>query len=328
MFKTILYSLCLFIGFSMSAQNQKGINFQKIDLEAAKKIAQKENKLIFIDVFTTWCGPCKLMQKNVFPDEKLGKMFNKNFVSLAIDAEKEGVDLAKKFKISNFPSYLFLDKNGELVQYDFGYYNVEQFSTIGMAVLDKASSKSMSKDMTKTMSPPIDQVKGKMVGDKIADFSAKDHLGKTFTLSKEKEKIVLVFIRGQWCPYCNKYVESLQNIAPQLKDKNARLVIISPEKPEFIEKTLAKTKTNYTVLYDEGYKIAELFDVLYTPNQKTLDFYNSRLKDDFTTARSDNSGRLPVSATFIINENKEISWRHFNPDYKERASLDDILKQL
>jgi peroxiredoxin len=320
MFKTILYSMCLFIGVSISAQNSKGINFQKIDLEAAKKIAQKENKLIFIDVFTTWCGPCKLMQKNVFPDEKLGDMFNKNFVSLAIDAEKEGVDLAKKFKIVNFPSYLFLDKNGELVQYDFGYYNVQQFSTIGMAVLDKASSTSMTK--------PIDQVKGKMAGDKIADFSAKDHLGKTFTLSKEKEKIVLVFIRGQWCPYCNKYVESLQNIAPQLKDKNARLVIISPEKPEFIEKTLAKTKTNYTVLYDEDYKIAELFDVLYTPDQQTLDFYNSKLKDDFTKARSDNSGRLPVSATFIINENKEVSWRHFNPDYKERASLDDILKQL
>jgi peroxiredoxin len=312
--------MCLFIGVSISAQNSKGINFQKIDLEAAKKIAQKENKLIFIDVFTTWCGPCKLMQKNVFPDEKLGDMFNKNFVSLAIDAEKEGVDLAKKFKIVNFPSYLFLDKNGELVQYDFGYYNVQQFSTIGMAVLDKASSTSMTK--------PIDQVKGKMAGDKIADFSAKDHLGKTFTLSKEKEKIVLVFIRGQWCPYCNKYVESLQNIAPQLKDKNARLVIISPEKPEFIEKTLAKTKTNYTVLYDEDYKIAELFDVLYTPDQQTLDFYNSKLKDDFTKARSDNSGRLPVSATFIINENKEVSWRHFNPDYKERASLDDILKQL
>lgn len=320
MFKTIVFSLCLLIGISASAQSKTGIDFQKIDLEAAKKIAKKENKLIFIDIYTTWCGPCKLMQKNTFTDPKVGELFNKNFVNIAIDAEKEGVALSKEFKIVNFPSFLFLDATGKLVQYDFGYYNAEQFSTVGMAVLDKISTQATPKT--------LDMVKGKMVGDKIADFSAKDHLGNTFSSAKEKEKLILVFIRGQWCPYCNKYIESLQNLAPQLKAKNARLVIISPEKPEFIEKTLSKTKTGYTVLYDEGYKIAEAFDVLYTPDSKTLDFYNSKLQDQFTKSRSDNSGRLPVSATYILDENKVISWRHFNPDYKERASTEDILKQL
>lgn len=312
----------MFLLLGISAGAQKGIDFQKVNLEDAKKIAQKENKLIFIDLFTTWCGPCKLMKKNTFTDDKIGELFNENFVNLAIDAEneKDGLELVKKYKIVNYPSFLFLDKNGELIQYDFGYYNAQQFAGVGMSVLDKASSKSAVKT--------IDQVKGKMVGEKIDDFSAKDHLGKTFTLSEEKGKVVLVFIRGQWCPYCNKYVEKLQDLSPELKAKNAKLVIISPEKPEFIEKTISKTKTDYTVLYDEDYKIAEMFDVLYTPNQKTLDFYNSRLKNAFTDSRSDNSGRLPVSATFIIDENKEISWRHFNPDYKERASLEDIMKQL
>lgn len=319
MFKTIVLSLCLLIGISANAQSKKGINFQSIDLEAAKQIAKKENKLIFIDIYTTWCGPCKLMQKNTFTDPKVGELFNKNFVNLAIDAEKEGVALAKEFKIVNFPSFLFLDATGKLVQYDFGYYNAEQFSTVGASVLSKVSSNMAPKT--------LDMVKGKMVGDKIADFSAKDHLGKTFSSSKEKEKLVLVFIRGQWCPYCNKHIESLQNLAPELKAKNARLVIISPEKPEFIEKTLEKTKTNYIVLYDEGYKIAEAFDVLYTPDSKILDAYSSKV-EGFATSRSDNSGRLPVSATFILDENKVISWRHFNPDYKERASGEDILKQL
>ena len=259
------------------------------------------------------------MQKNTFTDPKIGELFNKNFVNLAIDAEKEGVALAKEFKIVNFPSFLFLDADGKLVQYDFGYYNAEQFSTVGMSVLDKVSSQTSPKT--------LDMVKGKMVGDKIADFSAKDHLGKTFSSSNEKEKLILVFIRGQWCPYCNKYIESLQNLAPELKAKNARLVIISPEKPEFIDKTISKTKTGYTVLYDEGYKIAEAFDVLYTPDSKTLVAYTSKV-DGFATSRSDNSGRLPVSATYILDENKVISWRHFNPDYKERASAEDILKQL
>ncbi|MCD1115890.1 redoxin domain-containing protein [Chryseobacterium turcicum] len=326
MFKTIIYSIFLFIGISVSAQEAKGINFQNVNLEEAKKIAQKENKLIFIDLFTTWCGPCKLMKKNTFPDEKLGEFFNEHFVNLAIDAEnnKEGIELVKKFRITNYPSFLFLDGKGKLVQYDFGYYNAQQFLQVGNAVLQK----SMTSKKPKSAMKAIDQVKGKMVGDKIKNFTAKDQFGESFSLNNQKQKIILVFIRGQWCPYCNQYVKDLQDLSPELQNKNAKLVIISPEKPEFIEKTIEKTNTKYTVLYDEGYKIAEAFDVLYTPDQKTLEFYNSKLKDDFANSRSDQSGRLPVSATFILNENKEITWRHFDPDYKVRASTVDILSQL
>jgi thiol:disulfide interchange protein len=70
MFKKIILSFLIAIGISLNAQST-GINFQKIDLEAAKKIAAKENKLIFIDLYTTWCGPCKLMAKNTFTDARI-----------------------------------------------------------------------------------------------------------------------------------------------------------------------------------------------------------------------------------------------------------------
>ncbi|MDF2552944.1 MAG: hypothetical protein K0R77_2219 [Chryseobacterium sp.] len=320
MFTKIIYTFFFLAVISFNAQIKTGINFQAKNLEEAKKLAKQENKLIFIDLYTAWCGPCKLMKKNTFPDAELGEFFNKNFISLYIDAEKEGTELAKKFKIVNYPSFLFLDENGELVQYDYGYYNATQFLNVGQSVINKKS--------TNKETPTLDEVKGKMVGETIPDFSAKDQFEKTFSLSLEKKKTVLVFIRGQWCPYCNKYIESLQNLAPELQLNNTRLVIISPEKPEFIAKTVNKTKTAYSVLYDENYKIAELFDVLYTPEKKTLDFYEKQLGDDFKKSRSDDSGRLPVSATFILDENQKIIWRHFNPDYKERASLKDILDQL
>lgn len=320
MFTKIIYTFFFLVAISFSAQSKTGIDFQAKNLDEAKKLAQQENKIIFIDLYTTWCGPCKLMKKNTFPNPELGEFFNKNFISLYIDAEKEGTELAKKFKIVNYPSFLFLDQNGELVQYEYGYYNATQFLNVGQSVLKK---KSANKE-----TPTLDEVKGKMVGETISNFTAKDQFNKNFSLSAEKKKTVLVFIRGQWCPYCNKYIESLQNLAPELQSKNARLVIISPEKPEFIEKTISKTKTSYSVLYDENYKIAELFDVLYTPEKKTIDFYEKHLGDDFKKSRSDESGRLPVSATYILDENQKIIWRHFNPDYKERASLEDILKQL
>jgi len=320
MFTKAIYTFFFLIAISFNAQSKTGINFQAKNLEEAKKLAKQENKLIFIDLYTTWCGPCKLMKKNTFPDAELGTLFNENFISLYIDAEKEGIELAKKFKIVNYPSFLFLDENGELVQYDYGYYNAKQFLTVGKSVLEKRNPDKKT--------PTLDEVKGKLMGETIPDFTAKDQFEKTFSLSQEKKKTVLVFIRGQWCPYCNKYIEGLQNLAPELQSKNTRLVIISPEKPEFIAKTISKTKTSYFVLFDENYKIAELFDVLYTPEKKTIDLYEKHLGDDFKKSRSDDSSRLPVSATYILDENQKIIWRHFNPDYKERASLEDILKQL
>ncbi|PXW10437.1 peroxiredoxin [Chryseobacterium sp. CBTAP 102] len=320
MFTKIIYTFLFLVSISFNAQSTKGISFQAKNVEEAKILAKQQNKLIFIDLYTTWCGPCKLMKKNTFPNPELGEFFNKNFISLYIDAEKEGTELAKKFKIVNYPSFLFLDHNGELVQYEYGYYNAAQFLNVGQSVLEKRN--------TTKKTHTLSEVKGKIVGESIPDFTAKDQFEKTFSLSQGKKKTILVFIRGQWCPYCNKYVESLQNIAPELESKNVRLVIISPEKPEFIEKTVSKTKTAYSVLYDENYRIAELFDVLYTPEKKTLDFYEKHLGDDFRKSRSDESGRLPVSATYILDENQKIVWRHFNPNYKERASLEDILKQL
>jgi len=185
MFKTILYSVFLLLGIAIQAQSTKGINFQKLNLEEAKNLAKKENKLIFIDVYTTWCGPCKLMKKNTFTDDKVGELFNKNFISLAVDAEKEGIDLAKEFKIVNYPSFLFLDKEGKLVQYDFGYYNATQFLQIGSSILQKRMSQNDSKS--------IDQVKGKMVGEKVENFTAKDQLGKSFSSSAQKQKIIFGF---------------------------------------------------------------------------------------------------------------------------------------
>jgi thiol-disulfide isomerase/thioredoxin len=81
-----------------------------------------------------------------------------------------------------------------------------------------------------------------MVGETIPNFTAKDQFEKTFSLSQEKKKTVLVFIRGQWCPYCNKYVESLQNLAPELQSKNTRLVIFLPKNLSLSQKPSAKPK--------------------------------------------------------------------------------------
>jgi len=94
----------------------QGINFFKGTYEEAKAKAVQEKKSIFVDVYTSWCGPCKKMAKEVFPRKEVGDYFNKNFISLQLDAEKEkDHDFFKSFKASAFPTYFWVSAEGELL---------------------------------------------------------------------------------------------------------------------------------------------------------------------------------------------------------------------
>lgn len=76
--------------------SQDGIKFGKQSFAKTLEQAKKENKLIFLDAFASWCGPCKLLDKNVFPKKEVGDYFNANFLNLHIDMEKgEGIEIAK-----------------------------------------------------------------------------------------------------------------------------------------------------------------------------------------------------------------------------------------
>jgi thioredoxin-related protein len=106
----------------------QGIVFENSDFKNSLAKAKKENKLIFLDAYTTWCGPCKLMAKNIFTQKSVGDFYNAHFVNAKIDMEKgEGIELAKKFKVNAYPTYLFIDGNGEVVHRTLGYVEVPDF---------------------------------------------------------------------------------------------------------------------------------------------------------------------------------------------------------
>lgn len=111
--KYLFLLLFLIQSLLLSAQSS-GITFTTCSFREAMSKATAENKLIFLDAYTSWCGPCKEMSDHVFPKPEVGDFFNKRFICLKIDMDKgEGPELLKQFGIKAFPTLLVLDASGK-----------------------------------------------------------------------------------------------------------------------------------------------------------------------------------------------------------------------
>lgn len=124
-----IFIILLICVISTSVSTAQGIKFFKGSFEEAVAKAKKEKKKIFIDFYTEWCGPCLTMAKTVFLMDDVGEVYNKNFINCKIDAEKgEGIELAKKYKVNSYPTYIFVDpKSGNMIHRSGGNKQKEYF---------------------------------------------------------------------------------------------------------------------------------------------------------------------------------------------------------
>ena len=116
----------------------QGIEFQSTEWKEALSLAKEQEKLLFVDSYTTWCGPCKKLSKYVFPDAKVGEMFNSNFVSIKLDMEKkDGISFGKKYPVSAYPTMYFISGDGEVVHKIKGYRKAQDLIAEGERALGK-----------------------------------------------------------------------------------------------------------------------------------------------------------------------------------------------
>ncbi len=170
---------------------------------------------------------------------------------------------------------------------------------------------------------------GLFISSKAPDFKAKDQFGKEIRLKDElkKGKVILVFYRGQWCPYCNKQLTRLQDSLSFIKEKGATLIAVGPEKPENVSKTVEKTKASYSVLYYEGIKIMKAYDVEFEVPENTITRYKNA-DIDIEKNNGANGKYLPVPAVYIIDQESTVVYRFFEQDYKRRPSVRELLEKL
>ena len=139
--KSLLPGIILFLVFAgiqrfSFAQANSGIQFTDSSWQSLLNQAKFEHKLIFMDAHTTWCGPCKWMDKNVFTDARVRELFDRNFINAYTDMEKgEGIELRKKYKVKAYPTYLFINGDGQVVHKAVGQSTIAEFMQYGLDAL-------------------------------------------------------------------------------------------------------------------------------------------------------------------------------------------------
>ncbi|GAC1425390.1 MAG: hypothetical protein NVSMB67_27050 [Flavisolibacter sp.] len=170
---------------------------------------------------------------------------------------------------------------------------------------------------------------GLFINSHAPDFKAKDQNGKEISLRELKKKgnVVLVFYRGNWCPYCNKYLRKLQDSLQLITQRKAQLVAITSEASEGIDSTIKKTGAQFSILYDQGMRIAQNYKVAYLVDDITKSRYKTA-GIDLLSINHQQEVSLPVPAVYIVNKEGSIIFRYFENDYKKRLPVREILKAL
>jgi len=168
------------------------------------------------------------------------------------------------------------------------------------------------------------QTKQFKVGDKAPSFMATTHSGDSFNV--ESGTIILLFYRGYWCPYCNKQLSALNDSLSFLEAKGVRVVAVTPEKYESVDKTIEKTKASFKIISDTSNSILKRYGVDFMVDDNTVGRYK-KFGVDFSVVNGNKDNILPVPAVFIIKEGI-IQYIWFDKDYRKRPTVKELMDNL
>lgn len=133
-----IISILLFVScfLPLMAQENVGVNFNEgKTFDELLQMAKEQNKPLFIDCYTEWCGPCKMMAQKEFPKKEAGDYFNSKFVCGTFDMEKgEGIELRKRYDVNVYPTFLMIKNDGELINRSAGACDITRF----IGIIEKA----------------------------------------------------------------------------------------------------------------------------------------------------------------------------------------------
>jgi thioredoxin 1 len=131
---TIVAGSLLFVAAKWNLDDptiETSIQFSVGTFNAIVERAKSENKVIFMDIYATWCGPCKLLKRTTFTDKEVGNYFNTHFINIAVDGETaEGKKLREQYEVRSYPTMLFINPDGSIKEEAVGYHTASQLLKI------------------------------------------------------------------------------------------------------------------------------------------------------------------------------------------------------
>ena len=147
--------------------------------------------------------------------------------------------------------------------------------------------------------------------------------------------LVINFFRGRWCPYCVTELETWRELYPQLRERGALFVAISPQTPRQNDFTIQQHALPFPLLADPGANVAEKFGIAYTIPEQHRRYYQSILVNiPFNNAglsyhnATEESWRLPLPAVFVIRQDGTVAFREAHADFRVRPEPADVLAAL
>ena len=167
-------------------------------------------------------------------------------------------------------------------------------------------------------------------GSKAPGFDLPTLAGARLSLEKQLTggRVVLLFFRGGWCPFCRLQLRAMNDALPQIAQTGADLLALTPETPASARRTLGELGLLFPVLHDEGAQVARQYGLVFTLNAK-LQQLQAALGAPLDQLNGTAGQELPVPAVFIIDHRGRVVWRHVDRDYRlMRAEPQDILNAL
>jgi peroxiredoxin len=167
------------------------------------------------------------------------------------------------------------------------------------------------------------------VGSKVPEFQLQDQDGKNISSSDllAKERLVLCFIRGRWCPFCVAQMEAMNLILPEIKQAGATLAAISPQTAQQSFFMRDQHKLRFSLLSDPGNQVARKFGLSYQVPEEQKAVYK-RAFVNLPFVNGDDSWELPIPATYIIDRDGTVLCASANEDYTERPEPVEIVRIL
>jgi thioredoxin-related protein len=296
-----IVSILVFIILSVTstvAQHRK-LLFEKMTLKEAKLKAAKEHKLLFLDVITSWCGPCKRMDKEVFTNDSVADYYNSRFINVKIDMENgEGIELAKQFDINSVPTYLFLDEEGRLQHRVASYMNVSRFLESGQKANDPGSNLAYYQKNLSAHQTDIQFIEQYLNTLSSAKLNSEEVVKIYFSLQKEEDLIT----EKQW--------EIFRELVRDPYSKELKYILA--HKTNFDNKFTSEV-VNETIdrIIEKAYSKAAYADPF-----NPVAF--AALKDSITSLDYENAGRLTFEAEMQVAAMQE-NWNAYSKLAFEQA---------